>query len=295
MELRHLRYFQAVAEELHFGIAAKKLNMAQPPLSQQIKQLETELGVKLFERTKPQIQLTPAGQEFLERIRSIFSDVETAVKETRRVARGEKGKISIGFVVSASYDLLPTVIRAYRSEYPEVDVELRELTTLEQIEALIQGHLHVGFLRTPIEEDGIEVQVLCREEFVIALPETHPASEKNVVDLNTLRNESFIMFPRQMGPHHYDEIIALFRRAGFSPRIVLEAVQMQTIINLVSSGIGLAIVPGSVTTLQRPGIVYRPLRETTWFDVAIAWRKNDENPLVQNFLSVAQLCCQREE
>ncbi|PGX23286.1 LysR family transcriptional regulator [Priestia megaterium] len=291
MELRHLRYFKTVAEELHFGRASKKLNMAQPPLSKQIKQLEEELGVKLFDRTRPQIRLTRAGQEFLSRIHSIFDDVETAVRETQKIEQGKKGHLTIGFSVSASYELLPKIIREYQLKYPEVDLDLRELTTVEQVEALRKEEIQVGFLRTPIDQEMIETQVLHNEKFLIALPEDHPSSVEKVSVLGDLRNESFIMFPRKMGPSNYDEIIALCRNSGFSPNITLEVSQIQTIVNLVASGLGIAVLPESVKIAQRSGVVYRPLRETTGFDIAVAWRRNNNSLLVQNFLSITKMCC----
>ena len=290
MELRHLRYFLTVAEELHFGRAAKKLNIAQPPLSQQIKQLEQELDVKLFNRTKPRIQLTHAGHEFLSRVQSILSNVETAVRETQRVEHGGKGKLTIGFTVAPSYNLLPKIIREYRFLYPEVDLDLQELASEEQIKALEQEEIQIGFLRSPIDHNWIEVQVLIHDNFLIALPEDHPASVEEVVELSSLHNGSFIMFPRKLSPYYYDEIISLCRSSGFSPNIVFEVRQMQTIINLVASGLGIALVPESVKIIQRSGTVFRPLTKKAGFDIAVAWRKNDHNSLVQNFLSVTRRC-----
>jgi DNA-binding transcriptional LysR family regulator len=286
MELRHLRYFRTVAEELHFGRAAKKLNMAQPPLSKQIMQLEQELGVKLINRTKPKIQLTPAGHEFLSRIHCIFNNVEMAVRETQRIEQGKTGKLIIGFSDFTSYDLLPKVIKEFRPRYPEVELDLRELTSVEQVEALKQEEIQVGFLRTPIDQEGIEIQTLYHENYMVALPEDHHASVEHDIVLSSLQDESFIMFKRKTGP--YDDIITLCRSSGFSPNIAFEVTQMQTIINLVASGLGIAIVPESVKFIQRSGVVYRHLRGQTGFYNAVVWRKNENSSLVHNFLSITR-------
>lgn len=287
MELRHLRYFVTVAEELHFGRAAEILNMAQPPLSKQIQQLENELGVQLFERSKRQVRLTDAGQVFLERAYRIFREVNEAVNIAKRSANGQTGKITIGFIVAASYEVLPRILREYQTLYPEVEIKLRELTSIEQMEAIKKGEIDVGIARLPIDDRLFHKRTVLSESFIVALPEHHPMSGEERVRLSDLKNEPFIIFPRQMGMSHYDEIINMCVRAGFTPKIVQEATQMQTTINLVSSGIGLSIVPGSAALLQRKGVVYREFADVSnGFDVAAIWRKDNTRTVLQNFLSI---------
>ncbi len=288
IELRHLRYFIAVAEELHFGRAAERLHMAQPPLSQQIKQLEDLLGFKLFERTKRSVQLTEAGQGFLAESYRLFRQLEQAIETGRQVSRGEKGQLVIGFVSSAAYNVLPEILRRFRSLVPDVRLELHELPTNEQVEWLQEGKIDVGFLRPPIENSSLNLITIVREPMVVALPEQHPLGHKPKIALSSLANDAFVLFPRPLSPQAYDQIISLCQQAGFSPNVVQEAMQMQTIVSLVAGGIGVAIVPISLQNMQRTGVVYKPLAGATLYaEVALAWRKQ-ATATVQQFLAVAQ-------
>ncbi|WP_141430851.1 LysR family transcriptional regulator [Bacillus sp. 03113] len=289
MELRHLKYFITVAEQLHFGRAAEILKIAQPPLSRQIQQLEQELGILLFERSKRQVRLTDAGQVLLERAYQIFEVVDDSVRQVQRAGGGEKGKITIGFVTTASYDVLPKILREYQLRYPDVEMELRELTTTKQIEALKKGELDVSFSRLPSDEKLLNKKTVLHETLIVAFPESHPFADKRKIHLSDLKNESFIIFPRHMGPNYYDEIIKLCIDSGFSPRIVQEAKHMHTTINLISSGIGLSIVPSSVRRLKRQGVVYRDLVEVTnGFEIAAIWKKDNSRAVVQNFISLLE-------
>lgn len=287
MELRHLRYFVTVAEELHFGRAAEILNMAQPPLSKQIQQLESELGVQLFERSKRQVRLTDAGQIFLERVYRIFREVNEAAIEAQKAGKGQTGKLTIGFIEVASYEVLPRILREYQTLCPDVEINLRELTTMKQMEAIQKGEIDVGFARLPVEDNLIYKRTVLHESFIVALPEHHSLSVNEKIHLSELKKEPFIFFPRHMLPDYYDEIIKMCMTSGFTPKIVQEASHMQTTINLISSGIGLSIVPGSAALLQRKGVVYRELADfSNGFDVALIWRKDNTRSVLRNFLTI---------
>ncbi|MTJ07147.1 MULTISPECIES: LysR family transcriptional regulator [unclassified Anabaena] len=290
MELRHLRYFIAVAEELHFSKAAEKLHIAQPPLSQQIQQLEAELGVKLFDRkTKRQVQLTEAGKVFLQEAYQLLVQLESAVTLTQRTGRGETGKLRIGFTSLVIYDLLPLILRKFREQFLEVKIELLELTTSQQEEALRDSLIQVGFAHPPLEDDTLSYECIHKETLVVALSSTHSLAQKEYVSVRSLLNEPLIMFPRYLAPGLYDRIMSLFHQANFSPNITQEAIQMQTIIGLVSAGMGVAITPSSIQNLQRSGVVYRPiLEEVPLIETAIIWQQNSLTPILENFLKCTQ-------
>ena len=291
MELRHLRYFIAVAEELHFGRAAARLHMAQPPLSQQIKQLEAELGFQLFHRTKRTVRLTAAGERFLAETRLIFQRLEQAIATGRRTSRGELGELAIGFVGSASYSVLPSILQRFRQHCPQVELTLRELTTNVQLEALRENRIDIGLVRPPIpaegQADGLLSQPVLQESFVVALSQDHMLAQAEKIAIADLAAESFLLFPRALAPGLYDQIIALCQQGGFSPNVVQEAVQMQTIVGLVAAQIGIALVPESLQNLRRVGVVYRPLQEATpQAEIALVWREADASPTVQQFLQI---------
>jgi DNA-binding transcriptional LysR family regulator len=288
MELRHLRYFVAVAEELHFGRAAERLHMAQPPLSQQIRQLEIELGFDLFRRTKRSVQLTEAGQLFLERVRVLFEQLNQAIEVGRQASRGNLGQIVVGFVGSATYNVLPPILQTMRVQVPGVILELRELTTLQQLQWIAEGNIDVGFVRPPVDLPGVESEVIFQESLMVALPESHPLCQCETVAVRSLLNEPFIQFPRVLAPGLYDPIISLCQQFGFSPNVVQEAIQMQTIVSLVAAEMGVAIVPASLQNLQRKGVVYKPLAEVTpLVAISLVWRKFP-SPMVQRFVEVAR-------
>jgi DNA-binding transcriptional LysR family regulator len=288
IELRHLRYFVAVAEELHFGRAAVRLHMAQPPLSQQIKQLEVEIGFSLFHRTKRSVRLSEAGLVFLAETRRLFRQLDQAVEAGRQASRGESGQLVIGFVSSAAYSLLPELLRAFRAEAPAVRLELHELPTNEQLDWLRAGKIDLGLLRPPVEDHTLHLKTILREPMVVALPEAHPLAQQAQIAWLDLAHQAFILFPRLLSPHAYDQIISYCQQAGFSPNIVQEAMQMQTIVSLVAGGIGLSIVPVSLQNMQRTGVLYRPLAEPVpYAEVAVVWRQND-SVTVQRFLSVLE-------
>ncbi|MEP0879766.1 LysR family transcriptional regulator [Funiculus sociatus GB2-M2] len=294
MELRHLHYFIAVAEELHFSRAAQRLHISQPPLSQQIRDLEDELGVKLFERTKRHVQLTEAGKVFLERSYGVLVQLEQAIEATQRIGRGEVGRLAIGFVGSATYTVLPDILSAFRAQFPAVELRLHELTTTQQIQALHDKQVDVGIVRSAIVEPGLSVECILQESLVLALPATHPFSAQTKVSLSTLADESFILFPAKMGPIFYEQIINMCQQAGFRPKVAQEAVQMQTIIGLVAAGLGIAFVPASLQNFHRSGVIYRSLQEQTpKTGLYLTWRQHDSSPVISAFLSLARKTTRR--
>ena len=288
MELRHLRYFIAVAEELNFTRAADRLHMAQPPLSQQIQQLEAQLGFQLFRRTKRTVVLTDAGQVFFEEAQKILLQVDRAIQLGQQTSRGELGQLTIGFVSSAAHNVVPAILQQFRTLNPAVLLELHELTTNEQLQRLRFGQIDIGFVRPPVEEDGINSEIVFREPLIVALPQTHRMAKCDRVELRALKDEPFILFPRSLAPGLYDPIVSLCQQAGFSPRAAQEAIQMQTIVSLVAAEMGVAIVPASMQNFQRSGVVYKALSESTCIvAIALIWR-SDPTAAVQRFLKVAR-------
>ncbi|MBV6627073.1 MAG: LysR family transcriptional regulator [Rivularia sp. (in: Bacteria)] len=287
MELRHLRYFLTLAEELHFGRAAERLHIAQPPLSQQIRQLENELGFELFHRTKRKVELTEAGKVFLVEVQQIFRQLEQAIFLGRQVSRGEIGQLVIGFVSSAAYNILPDYLLQFRNNNPNINLELHELTTDEQLRWLNSGKIDVGFVRPPVDKDIYDFKIVFDESLIIALPENHPLANQEKVSLSSLINESFILFPRFLAPGLYDLIISFCQQVGFSPKLAQEAIQMQTIVSLVAAQIGVAIVPESLQNLRRTGVVYKYfVEETPKVSIAMIWRKNDVSAVLKRFLEI---------
>jgi len=289
MELRHLRYFVAVAEELHFGRAAARLFIAQPPLSQQIQQLERELGVTLFQRTSRRVQITPAGEVFLAGARQTLTTLDAAVHSTRRAARGETGWLGIGFAASATYDLLPAVLHDFRAQFPEVELSLMELNAAEQSLALRERSIHVGFARPHAEEVDVVIEAVLREPFLVALPDAHPLAARPLLSLAMLAEEPFISFPEKPLPSYAQVVRAICEAAGFAPRVVQEVREMQTAISLVAAGLGIALLPASVQHLHRDGVVYRPLPDSApRTELAVLSRKEDASPVLQNFLAIVR-------
>ncbi|MEO0868039.1 MAG: LysR substrate-binding domain-containing protein [Cyanobacteria bacterium J06642_11] len=285
MELRHLRYFLAVAEELHFGRAALRLQMAQPPLSQQIKQLETELGVLLFARTRRQVALTAAGVVLQQEAQALLGQLDQSVQKTQQAARGEVGSLAIAFVSSAMYSLLPAYLKRFREQYPQVNVVLHELSTQEQIQALLDNRLDIGFMRPPVEHKTLEVRSVLQESLVAAVPENHRLTMNKQISVADLRQELFVLFPRAKAVHLYDQIIGMCQQNGFSPNVVQQAVQMQTILSLVTAELGVAIVPESLCNLQRRGVYFLPFVESTpQAEVYMVWRQDRSLAVVETFV-----------
>jgi len=289
MELRHLIYFVAVAEELHFGRAAQRLNISQPPLSQQIRHLEEEIGVRLLNRTKRRVEITPAGSVFLAEARRILAASEEAVRRAIRADKGEIGRLAVGFIGSANYSVLPPVMREFRRRFQEVELSLMEMNTSNQIEALRAGRIQVGFLRPPpgSEEAGLAVAPVYREPLVVAMSRNHPLQGMKEMPLRLLAKESFIMIPRQRGPGYFDHLIALCQREGFSPYIVLEASQFHTIVGLVAAELGIAVVPASMRRSRFEGVIFRTVAGGAETSLYVAWMHNNDSLVLRNFLAVA--------
>lgn len=290
MELRHLRYFMAVAEEMNFTRAAKRLHIAQPPLSQQIRKLEEELQVLLFFRTKRRIELTHAGRVFLEETQRILQSTEQAVHAARQASRGEIGRLVIGFMSSAPFTLLPSVLRSFREHSPGVGLTLHELPIRDQIDALRKERIDVGFLRPPLAAADLASETIVREPFVVAVPAQHPLAKQASISIKALAGEPLIMFPQHLGPEFHGLIIGLCQQGGFSPTVAQEATEMHTVVGLVSAGIGIAVVPASVQRLRLPEVVYRTLKERTpYVQTIIAWRASKSlSPVLHSFLNIAK-------
>lgn len=289
IELRHLRYFTAVAEELHFGRAAERLGMAQPPLSQQIKSLEELVGYPLFER-RPQVRLTTAGGALLEVARRTLAQVEEGLELTRRAGRGEAGKISVGFAASILTTALPEILRTYREQYPGVELRLRELSSAAQAAALAEGSIDVGFVReSVVQGSDLICEPILREEFVAVLPPAHALAGREQLPLGDMAEEPFVHFPRAVAPALYDQIADACRRAGFRPRVVQEAQEWLTILGLVEAGLGVSLVPASFRRLRWGGVQYRPLAPPREFtDVFVCWRAAPLVPAVVPLIQIAR-------
>jgi DNA-binding transcriptional LysR family regulator len=285
VELRQLRYFIAIAEAGNFSRAAAWLHVSQPPLSTQMQRLEKELGVRLLERSNRGAALTAAGLVFLREARTALAALERARSETLRAHRGETGRLAVGFVSIADYGILPPALKSFRSDFPQVEVQLHELTTDTQIRELRAARLDLGIGLAPVDEPDIALESLLREELVLAAPADGPeAQAQGAADLRTLSKASFIVPPRELAPGLYDLIISRCQAAGFAPRITQHARQMQTVIGLVSCGMGVALVPSSVSKLRRPGVRYRPLRgRPSLIEIGILRLRTADNPLRERF------------
>jgi DNA-binding transcriptional LysR family regulator len=289
MDLRQLRYFVAVAEERHFGRAAQRLHMSQPPLSMQIKALERELGIGLLERTSRRVALTDAGRAFLERAKIILGAVEEAREVARGAEQGLQGRLEVGFISSASLSLLPPSIRLFRERFGGVELELKELTSAQQIDALYEGGIRVGLVRLPLRAPGIRFEPVLEERLVVALPSGHALEDLDRVSLEMIVDLPLIFFTRQLIPGFHAQIVELFQRVGAFPKVAQHAVHLQTIVGLVASGVGIAILPSSAQRASREGVVYRALDvpdATSW--MGLAWVEGDESKLVRNFIGTVR-------
>ena len=288
IELRHLRYFAAVAEELHFGRAARRLGMAQPPLSQQIGRLEEMMGCALFTR-RPRVALTPAGEVLLAVARRSLAQVAQGVETTRRAGRGEAGVLTVGFAASVMLAPLPAMIRAFRTRHPGVELRLRELSTSAQVQALAEGAIDLGFLREPAPDPEIVCEPLVREPFVAVLPPAHPLAGRPGISLEELAEEPFVHFPREVAPTLHDQVMALCRQAGFAPRVVQVAQEWLTIVGLVESGLGVSLAPASFRRLRWGGVRYVPLTPRGLLTtIALCRPRGAPSPTVDNFLRVVR-------
>jgi DNA-binding transcriptional LysR family regulator len=288
VELRHLRYFRAVAEELHFGRAAHRLRMAQPPLSQQIRQLERELGATLLTRSTRTVELTPAGRAFLARTIEILTAVDDAGEQARRIANGIEGRLVIGCVGSATYSLLPRLVRTLRRTLPKVDLSVRgEMLAPAQLMALHAGEIDIGLLRPPVTDPAITVEVIRTDRLLVALPTGHPLTERDTLEVADLRDEDFISHAGRGRSRMGTLLTTSCADAGFTPRIRHEVEETSTLVTLVAAGLGVAVVPEPTSELDIVGVAYRPLSpESASIELIAAYRTSSVSPLVASVMSV---------
>lgn len=283
MELRHIRYFVALAEELNFSRASERLHIAQPPLSRQIQQLEGEVGVLLFHRTNRRVELTNAGKAFLEKAYQMLDLVEDAFDTARMTARAEHGKLVIAFTGTGE-NILP-IVQKYRAKYPSVNLNLQQMGTTAQIHALLGKQIDVGLLTPPVNSEQLIVKNYMHLPLKAMLPEKHPLAMKGgPISIADLAEESFVITPRVIGPGFYDVITKTCLQAGFSPNITVETHDLQTVMSLVSLGMGVSLTAGNI---QTTGVVFKELADTTvTLDIAVAYRRDEKSEVFHSFLDM---------
>jgi DNA-binding transcriptional LysR family regulator len=287
VELRHLRYFVAVAEELHFGRAAARLGIAQPPLSQQIQRLEGAVGTRLLDRSSRRVQLTDAGHALLLEARRVLEAAGSAIEAARRAGRGEMGELRVAFAATVMFLELPRIIREFRQRYPRVHLDLREMPTGPQLTALRQGDIDIGFVREPQPDPDLEIVTVMREPLRIAVNKRHPLAARPTLAVRDLAGEPFVLFPAELAPGLHEQVVSLCHAAGFTPNIIEESRELYTSVSLVEAGVGVSILPASVEKLGWRGVRYRPIpsaaAETR---IAAAWRRDRARPVVEAFMGV---------
>lgn len=287
IDLRHLRSFVAVAEDLHFGKAAARLIVSQPALSRQIRELERELGTELFSRTSRQVRLTRAGELLLDEARLTLSQADRMLSIIRRAGRGEVGQLAIGYLTSVAQGILLPLPRAYRAQRPEVGLLLYEGLDDKQLSAIADRHLDVGFVRSPGNHGGVRLEPIRREPLAAVLPEDHRLAGRERLSLAALAGEPFILWPRQLSATVYDEIVAACRGHGFSPSIALEAAGAVGTLALVAAGLGISILDASFANLRRVGVVFIPI-EGLSSTLYLAWRDDNRSPVLAAFLETTR-------
>lgn len=294
MDVRQLRHFAAVAETLHFGRAAERLGMTQPPLSQSIMALERELGAPLFTRSKRSVRLTPLGEQWLPEVRAALAAVDELPASARRLRDGQAGRLSLSFVSTADYSVLPDLVRRYSQAYPEVEIQLFEATSDVQLPALAEGERHAGIVIPPADQalpPGLAYRRLLREPLIAAVPtawiDAGRIGSAEAMSTAEVLASPLILFPRQVAPAFHDLVTGYYAALGGEAQIVQEAIQMQTIISLVSSGLGIALAPASLQNLARTGVSYVPLAgRAPELETGVVWRKGDLSPTLANFLAL---------
>lgn len=284
VDVRRLRYFVAIAEELHFGRASERLNVAQPALSRQMVELEAAIGAALFDRTRNQIRLTVAGEALLPRARQILSSIVEAARIARRAAEGSIGVLNVGFVGSATYSLLPRVLNAFRTDNPDVDLMLHAMNTAELKGGLIERTIDVAFARPGIDDPEVIDELLMEEPLVVALPDVDPLAAQTEIALVDLARHAFVLYPRFPRPSFADIILRHCAESGFSPVIAQETMDVQTALGLIAAGAGVSLVPASVQGAQRLGVAYRPLRPpapTT--RLSLSYRRDNRSATLARF------------
>lgn len=289
MDLRQLRYYIVVAEELHFGRAAERLKMTQPALSKQIMVLEKDIGVQLLSRTKRVVQLTHAGQAFLNQARFLLAQSEETIQVARRTARGEEGQLTIGASPPATQTVLPDLLRTFRDRFPKVDLNLSLLSTESQVAALNQRNIDIGFLHPPIDARGLDLYPIQEEDFVVVLPKNHRLLKYDKIPLAQFAGESFMILPRHESPVLYDQFVQFCQKLGFQPNIVKEVLDLQTRLCLIAAGFGISFVPEGMQAAVGTNVVCRPLEYCPIKQkLAAAWRQDATAPAIHSFLALMQ-------
>ena len=284
MELRHLKYFVAVAEELHFGRAANKVHISQPPLSQQIRQLETELGTKLLHRTKRRVELTHSGRIFLQEARATLAHADQAVARVKRAQRGEVGRLSIGWLPWSDFTALPSMVGKFCERCPDVHLDMHYLNMPEELSALHAGRIDVGFLLRPFDSGALRTELVVRHPLVVALPKSNKLSAMAQIRFSDLASEPYILFKRDSGPAFYDYVISLCQREGITLNVRHEASHTLTVLALVAAGLGITLLPFG-GHYAHSDVTFRRLVPTPpLFEIALAWRQQNESALLQRFI-----------
>ncbi|MFE5896927.1 LysR substrate-binding domain-containing protein [Streptomyces sp. NPDC056488] len=291
MELRQARYFLALAEECHFGRAAARLHVAQPALSQQIKQLERELGITLFQRSTRRVELTEAGRHLTDYARALVTEAARARAHMAELATGRAGRVSIGFIGTATYDVLPRVARTVRAELPRVVLELHgELLTPQLAEGLVAGTYDLAVFRPGARREGVDVTPLRTEPLVAVLPAHHPLAAERRIPLGALAGEAFVIHPARPRSAMHEQVLAACARAGFQPSSLVEVGETATLVVLVAAGHGVALVPESVLSLRLDGVTYVPLSEPETVDLVLGRRADRNTPAVREVAAVVERC-----
>lgn len=293
---RLLTQFIVVADELHFGRAAIRLHMSQPPLSQAIIRLESMLKVKLLTRSKKSISLTDAGKIFLEEAKQLIAQEEQAIVRTRLAAHGFSGTLTVGFVGSVSYGLLPKILAKFQHDYPEIAFDLKELTSSEQVQELQAKRIDIGIVRLPLAKtDNLKLSVILKERMIAVLPHKHPLANRDSISLASLKNEQFMMFPVHKVFSLHAKTLMACQAAGFSPRISLESWQMPTMVSLVAAEVGVALLPSQIQSIPHPGVRYCTLKDKINhldLEIAVAWNPDISSRLTEKFI---EICYQDDE
>jgi DNA-binding transcriptional LysR family regulator len=293
MELRQVRYFVAAAEQLHFSRAAESMHVVQPAISQQIKRLEEELCTKLFERTGNEVRLTEAGRQMLPECRKLLCQAEETMRVAKAANAGLRGRITFGFVDNSIRALLPPLVRIFRAQYPEVELGLQSLNRIEQAVALQERRIDIGLMPGPAPQQGFLSETFVSDSLVAAMPVTHPLAMHPSLTLDMLKDQPFVMFPASMRTRILEIVLAACALAGFTPRVVQEATQMDTLLALVDAGLGITLVPKWVANGSVYDVVFRPLDNPALiYELLFAWRQDFANPALAGFLEVARKVAQ---
>jgi DNA-binding transcriptional LysR family regulator len=289
VELHQLRCFVAVAEELHFGRAAVRLHMTQPPLSRQVQLLERALGIQLLERNNRSVKLTVAGQGFLRDARHILGFCHQAGDAVRRLARGETGSLTLGFTAVSAYQLIPQLLAEAAERLPGLQFSLREMVSGAQLEALASQRIDLGFVRQVNEGDGLEAQLISREPLLVALPQSHPLAAKSAIAVRDLDQQPFVMYAPDEGRYFYDCIVGLFAMTGVTPRYAYHLGQTHSVVSMVKAGLGVAIVPASAQQLHSNNLVFRPLHDAALHaELYMVSRSDNDNPALPAFRALVK-------